>query len=179
MPLNLAGQELFIDSPKILMVRDPRDAIVSDYFSTAHSHPVPEPFEGFDDTHSWTLKRRADARAATIDAWVLEHSRYLNRTMVQYAPVTALPTTLVVKYEDCIFKKDELLRVIAGHFGWHIDDEVIARILAWADVRPDQEDPESFIRQVTPGDHRHKLRRRTIAQLNRRLKDSMRLFGYH
>jgi hypothetical protein len=178
MPLNLAEEELFIASPKIFMVRDPRDAIVSDYFSTAHSHPVPEPFEGFDDTHAWTLKRRADAVATPIDDWVLEHSRYLNRTMLQYAPVTELPTTLVLKYEDYIFNKERLLHAIAGHFGWHVDDAVVAEILTWADVRPDQDDPTNFIRHVTPGDHRNKLRRRTISQLNRRFRDSMRLFGY-
>jgi hypothetical protein len=178
MPLSLVDQQLFLDSPKILMVRDPRDAVVSEYFSAAHSHPVPEPFDGFDDTHAWILENRADAIATSIDAWVLEHAPYLNQTMMLYAPVAASPSCLVVRYEDYIFRKDELLRAIATHFAWRIDDQIIAEILSWADVRPDREDPNNFIRQVTPGDHRNKLRRRTIARLNRRLRNSMRLFGY-
>ena len=42
MPLVFAQSELYRRSRKILLVRDPRDALVSEYFSLAYSHGLPE-----------------------------------------------------------------------------------------------------------------------------------------
>jgi hypothetical protein len=88
------------------------------------------------------------------------------------------PTTLVVRYEDYIFSKAELLRVVADHVGWRLDESLVAQILAWADVVPAQEDAHQFVRQVRPGDHRRKLSRRTIWRINRLLRPALRLYGY-
>src|ERR1019366_9332914 len=102
----------------------------------------------------------------------------MNKTMIDYARVAKDPNTLVVKYEDYIFEKGALLRAIADHFGWTIDEMLIGLILEWADVRPDEENPVEFIRKVTPGDHREKLKRKTIRAMNFPLRPAMRLFGY-
>jgi hypothetical protein len=50
--------------------------------------------------------------------------------------------------------------------------------MGWADVLPEAERPDQFIRRVVPGDHKEKLSPAVIRQLNTRLAASMELFGY-
>jgi hypothetical protein len=84
----------------------------------------------------------------------------------------------VYHYERAILDKRWFLTDLCAHFGWQASEEQINLILGWADVRPDVEEPTAFIRKVTPGDHREKLRPGTIAKLNSVFEDEMRLFGY-
>jgi hypothetical protein len=178
MPLSLLDDELFDTSPKILMVRDPRDALVSEYFSSAYSHPVPEASEDSDDTRALMMRNRSRAINSSIDAWVVRAATGMNTSLAAYSVIVGAPTTLVLRYEDYVFRKDALLRAIADHVGWRLDDALITRILTWADVVPEEEDPQRFVRQVSPGDHRRKLARRTIWRINRLLRPAMRLYGY-
>src|SRR5262245_12809956 len=41
-PLALADRDVFHASRKVVLVRDPRDALVSEYFSNAFTHPIPD-----------------------------------------------------------------------------------------------------------------------------------------
>jgi Sulfotransferase domain len=178
MPLAFLESELFLTSPKLLFVRDPRDALVSEFFSLAYSHPIPPPSAEGDDVTQLMQGQRAATLLAGIDASVIERGRMLAGTMLQYAPIVGLPSTVVLKYEDYIFRKGDLISLIARWFGWYVDDQLTRLILEWADVRPQREDPAAFIRRVTPGDHREKLRPATINTINATLRPAMELFGY-
>ena len=178
MPLAFLDSELFLTSPKLLFVRDPRDALVSEFFTLAYSHPIPLPNSAADEVTRLMERQRAEALQSSIDEHVTGRAPMMLGTMLQYAPVVGLPSTSVLKYEDYIFDKGALISTIARRFGWHVDDELIGHILRWADIRPQREDPTAFIRRVTPGDHREKLRPETIAGLNRLLQPAMDLFGY-
>lgn len=178
MPFALTGRPLFDSSPKILMVRDPRDVVVSDYFSTAYSHPIPEPSRGRDDARQLLLRKRSQALNTSIDEWAVREIEGILRTMAEYSEILDSSTSLVVRYEDYIFEKPALLRTIAAHVGWRADEAVIGQILQWADVRPSQENPREFVRQVVPGDHRAKLTSNTILALTNRSAATLRMFGY-
>jgi hypothetical protein len=178
MPTAWLKDERFMRHPKMLMVRDPRDALVSDYFSTQFSHRIPEASDGHDDMVVLASTKRSIASSTRIDDWVLQEAAGFNRTMMSYAPLVDDALTKVVTYEEYIFAKEALLRLMAEHFSWRVDDGVIADILEWADVRPDAEDPHKFIRKVTPGDHREKLNRITRSRLRIRVGPSMELYGY-
>jgi hypothetical protein len=178
MPLAFLESELFLTSPKLLFIRDPRDALVSEFFSLAYSHPIPLPSTEGDDVTRLMQGERAAALLAGIDALVIERAGMLAGAMLQYAPIVGMPSTLVLKYEDYIFRKGELISLIARWFGWYHDEELTRLILEWADVRPQREDPDAFIRRVTPGDHREKLRPATINTINAALRPAMELFGY-
>jgi hypothetical protein len=167
-----------VESPKVLLVRDPRDALVSDYFSTAFTHGIPEPFGDADDTHTLLTGKRAEATSMSIDEWVVHHATGFNAALTAYAPIMSSPTTLLLRYEDVIFAKADMIRTIVSHVGWHADEELIGHILVWAEQQPEDEDPHRFVRQVTPGDHRRKLKWSTIARINRLLRPAMRLYGY-
>jgi hypothetical protein len=84
----------------------------------------------------------------------------------------------MLRYEDVIFNKRALIGAITAHFRWTAEEAAVEKILSWADVRPAQEDPRAFIRQVSPGDHRRKLRPTTIRRLTQRMLPVMDLLGY-
>lgn len=178
MPFALLGNELFDRSPKLLIVRDPRDALVSEYFSNAYSHPIPEPTTESSGVTEMMQRQRAEALKNGLDLSVINRARELVRTTMEFGAVAKSSTTMVLKYEDYIFNKRELIATIVKHFGWTVDESSLVNILRWADVRPAAENPQAFIRKVTPGDHREKLRPATIVDLNRLLQSPMRLFDY-
>lgn len=178
MPRIFLSSEIFRRSPKLLFVRDPRDALVSEFFSNAYSHPLPDENAGATNIREHLLLQRNLALEAGIDATVLRQSPDMAKTMLEYAPIVGWDTTTVLRYEDYVFSKRALIETIARAFNWSIDEELIGKILAWADVRPETENPKAFVRKVTPGDHRGKLRPETIAKLNSELAATMELFGY-
>ena len=124
------------------------------------------------------LQVRSEALGAPIEASVLKSARHMVATMREYAPLLTDPLLKLYRYEDVIFEKRRLLESIGSHFGWPIDAEAISRILAWADVVPSEERPTEFIRRVHPGDHREKLSKPAIGELNAVLADTLRTFGY-
>jgi hypothetical protein len=178
LPPILAWSELFSTGRKVLLVRDPRDALVSLYYSDAYSHLVPEPTDGFDDVRRMMEERRQRARSMSIDDYVIERARPTARILMGYLPLIRSSTVRWLRYEDTIFEKSSLIASVAEHFGWKADDEVTARIVSTSDVLPEAENPLDFIRQVKPGDHVAKLRPATVVALNRILGAAMRPYGY-
>jgi hypothetical protein len=178
MPFSLLSNKLFENSPKVLIVRDPRDALVSEYFSNAYSHPLPEQTAESSDTKALMERHRQQALQSGPDTYVLEQARDMARTITEFAAVAKASTTMLVKYEEYVFNKRQLIWNIAQHFGWTVDEDSIVNILQWADIRPETEDPRAFIRKVTPGDHREKLQPATIVRLNTVLLRTMRLLDY-
>jgi hypothetical protein len=179
MPTIFLSSEIFRQSPKLLMIRDPRDALVSLYFSIAYSHSVPEGNAAGSEVTKHLLKQRQLALSEEIDVAVIRLANAMAKTMLEYARIIDWNTTTVLKYEDYILDKRALITTIARTFEWSIDERLIGHILSWSDVRPPEvEDPRAFVRKVTPGDHREKLKPATIATLNTKLADAMKLFAY-
>lgn len=178
-PLIFRKSPIYTESPKLLLVRDPRDALVSLYFSNAFSHSLPAADGSSAGAREHMLKQREEALQTDLPAYVLAQAAGLNRTFVTLAPEAADPRTRIFRYEDVIFSKRQWMLDAARHFGWpEENDGVIDKILEWADARPATENPTEFVRKVTPGDHREKLDAATIAKLNTILAPAMKLFGY-
>jgi hypothetical protein len=178
MPAALTNHPIFRAGQKILLVRDPRDALVSEYFSMAYSHPVPAGTDSGAQVTDMMQMLRQRALNAEIDVLVVERAMSMRKTFLGYADVARSAGTELLRYEDYIFRKPELVRLIAKQFDWAVDSRQIDQIMVEADQRPATEDPTAFVRQVTPGDHRIKLRPATIASLNKILKPAMEAFGY-
>jgi Sulfotransferase domain len=178
MPAAFSDAPLYREGKKILMVRDPRDALVSEYFSNAYSHRIPQRTQDAAAITDLLEKLRREALGTQIDEYVLDRARSLLSAFLGYANQLKSASMTVVKYEDYIFKKPDLIRLIARDFDMHVDDAQIAAMMAWADIRPEKEAPTAFVRRVTPGDHREKLRPETITKLNRIMKPAMDTFGY-
>lgn len=177
LPPVLAWSPEFLGGRKVLMVRDPRDALVSRYYSNGWSHPIPDASNDGDDVTALMVQLRDQVRATPIDEWVLKAIRHARRSLMAYVPLRHDPTVLVLRYEDYIFEKPTLIARIADHFGWSADEATVERILSWAEVEG-HDDPAEHVRHVTPGDHRQKLSADTIYRLNRLLEDVMVPFDY-
>ena len=173
-PTILYNDPVFQQARKILLVRDPRDALVSEYYSNAFSHSLPTGGTGA----SIIERERERALHSEVADYALERVDYLNRTVSGYRRLIGDTSVLVLKYEDVVFDKAAWIDKIVGHFGWNVSDQLVADILGWADIRPDAEDPTSFVRHVAPGDHLDKLSPTVIARINERLSDVWTTLGY-
>lgn len=176
-PTGLRENRRFRLGKKILLVRDPRDALVSEYFSNAYSHRLPKA-SGESGVRERLLAQREKALGSSVDAYVLERAELMRRTIAAYEEILEDEGLLVLRYEDIIFAKEKMLRDVAAHFRWRCEAEDMARIIARIDVRPEAERQTEFIRKVTPGDHRDKLGGDTIAHLNEIFAGLMSRLGY-
>lgn len=173
-PTGFYADPVFKGGKKILMVRDPRDALVSEYFSNAFSHSLPTAADG----NSVLERERRRALQSSLEAYVLERVDQLDRTVSGYKHLIGDPNLLVLRYEEVIFDKAAWIWKIVNHFGWKATDQLVSNILSWADVRPSAEDPKAFVRRVAPGDHLEKLSPEAIAQVGAKLSDVWSGLGY-
>lgn len=173
-PTAFYTDQVFREAKKILVVRDPRDALVSEFFSNAFSHSLPSEQDGT----SVIEQERARALQSNLAGYVLERVDQLNRTVSGYKHLVGDPNLLVLRYEEVIFDKANWIARIAEHFGWTVSDELVRNILGWADVRPEAENPTAFVRRVAPGDHLDKLSPEVIASVNGKLSDVWSSLGY-
>ncbi len=177
-PRTFQDNEIFRSGLKLFMVRDPRDALVSEFFSNAYSHPIPEETSSAGEVAQMMVSLRQRAITDGIDGYVIERASSIVRTIMEFAAIMQMPNTRVLRYEEVVLEKRRLIGAITEHFGWAMPERGVEKILAAVDVLPEKEDPRAFIRQVTPGDHRRKLAPATIARLNRLLWPAMNLLGY-
>jgi hypothetical protein len=168
----------FANGRKVLMIRDPRDAMVSEYFSNAYSHAIPSMDETSPGASSNLLTQRKKALESTIDDYVRGRAKLMRRTFFEYESLWSDPNVLRLRYEDVIFAKRELIEELASFFGWTCSEEALSEILEEVDITPETENPHSFVRRVSPGDHLEKLMPETISCLNSELEDVLRVYGY-
>lgn len=166
---NLRGKQC------VLLVRDPRDALVSEYYSYGGkciSHRLPNKNkEEFLDLFSTSSELE-------IDEYVLRLARNHLNKLISYKSFLDFDHVLLRKYEDIFFDKKTFLKDIFSHFGIKISPLIIEQIAAKHDIRPIQEDPTKHIRKGTPGDHRTKLQPDTISKLNEIFYDTCCWYGY-
>jgi len=184
-----------MDESRILLhLRDPRDVLVSMYFSYCYSHSG--------EVAGGTGYRKAVADNG-IDDFVLElamaqrqpvsgdygtgahlweiagnvQQRY--RTYVEQLLEGSHPNVVLLRYEDMISDLDGWLGKVAEEF--EVDDPATVKRLA-DHYRPafqrKSENAWVHMRKVTPGDYLEKLRPATIAELDRIFGDMLACLGY-
>jgi hypothetical protein len=160
---------------KLMVVRDPRDMLVSRYFSTKFSH-------GFKSRgtpqFAQLMHQLIEDSEMDVDSYCLFYSWIVNADFFMHSDIIADPNTLVVKYEDFVYDKGQLALALCNWFGLDVLQERIFVIAARHNTIPDTERPDQHIRQVHPGDYRRKLKPETIAALNGVLGKFMARFGY-
>ena len=164
----------FSKTKNILLIRDPRDMLVSLYFSVKYSHSIPKLKEA---DHPMT-RERAALQEIGIDQSVLNKAHAYRNYFQDYMKHLPAATTRVYRYEDIIFKKKEWIEDMLGFLGLELGLQKIKTIAEKYDVRPDTEDPKKHIRQVTPGNYKSHLSQTTIDKLDKLFRPVMRLFYY-
>jgi hypothetical protein len=159
---------------KLLVVRDPRDVLVSQFFSISLSHQTPGAAK-----RDEFLRRRAHAQEIGIDAFALERAPAVGAILRRYADeLVPVPGTLVTTYEELVTDLGAWLRRTLPFLHLDVDEHLVATLVAENRPAPEREDVTAKRRQVTPGDHRRKLAPETIAALDEVLAPELAAFGY-
>lgn len=174
-PPSLAGCLNQLPGQKILMVRDPRDMLVSMFYSIKYSHGWPAK-----GTEQFFFKLRS-LQAYTdldIDAFCISCVTIYISGLDNYLDLLGDRNTKIIRYEDVIFKKIELARIICEWFSLRFSSRRLEELVAPFDVKRSDERPNEHVRQVEPGDHKRKLQSSTIEFMNIAFADFMRKFNY-
>lgn len=158
----------------ILLVRDPRDRLVSLYFSAAQSHTVPKRGEGMQHLQSV----RQEALDTDINSWAQTKLPWVMNVLSSYHRHLPPESTRIYRYEDIVLRKEEWLLDIIGHYQFPLDREVAAKVATDNDILPKQENPNAHIRQVKPGNYRKHLSEDTITCLNDSFANILDVYGY-
>lgn len=157
---------------KLVLVRDPRDILVSLYFSHAYSHEMPKAGEA---RKAWE-ERRNTALATDVDQYAIQQAGSVLTHLMRMGDLVGDPGVTLLRYEDIIFDKERLADIICETIGLDIPREARVAIAKKNDIRPAQENKLAHIRNVAPGDHLNKLKPETISQLSEVLSPALDLF---
>ncbi len=172
LPVSLVDSGWCKSAHTFALIRDPRDALVSMYYSFLGSHIPPQCLKDTDKFEADKLRVRS---STDIDNYVLSASEsYLKNVKMILDFCSKSRSFTLLRYEDVIFKKSLLVKSIIEliELNSKLSDlydknkELIDEITARYDVVPTEEMPRSHIRKVTPGDWSNKLKTET----NRSLK---------
>jgi hypothetical protein len=175
LPRSMLGAASIGSARKILVVRDPRDMLVSGYYSAKFSH-------GFAEKGSPQFRRLMREiikdTQMSIDEYCLYYSWIINSQLLSHADVISDPKTLIFKYEEFLYDKRRFARQLCDWFSVGLSPDRIDAIAAAHDFIPESERPDQHIRQAHPGDYQRKLKPETIAALNAVLGRFFTTFGY-
>ncbi|MFI4898160.1 MAG: sulfotransferase domain-containing protein [Phycisphaerales bacterium JB059] len=166
------------DAPKLLLVRDPRDILVSHYFSMSRSHPTPGSKLSEIKAERFT-KERERVQVTSVDEHALRKAPMFRKHFAGYAErLLEQPNLRVDRYEDIVFDKRRWIDGICEHLGWDVDQTRRAQVASRHDIVPEGEHEDQHIRRVRPGDHIDKLRPETIEALNEIFAPFLDHYGY-
>lgn len=155
----------------VLQLRDPRDVLTSLYFSTVYSHALISPK---------VIRRRQQAEQMTIDEFVIAETEEYGPIYQEYIDeLLGKKEVLFLKYEDMVDSFENWLNKLISHVGFSADSTILDLLRKEADFTVAQEDPYLQRRQVIPGDHKRKLERETIDELNRIFGPILKRLDYH
>ena len=168
-----------MDSYKVILsVRDPRDILVSNYYSTTLSHPVPPPES---DKRDEFLKVREWAKSIGIDEYVLSEMEKVRFVFERYknSLVSTYNNVVVVKYENMVSNYESWLTDLANKAGLKISDQLHRELSTkFEQNRVKKENKFAHVRKGVAGDFKEKLQAETIDQLNAEFDEVLRYFGY-
>lgn len=181
LPQFLLQNSLFKKRKKIFLVRDPRDSIVSEYFSVAYSHSLPKvENSNTGGAREDILRRRKESKFQEIDEYVLKNAPAMNRTIMEYIKALKFddPKLQLYRYEDIITNKQFWIEEMARFLELELPKSLLDNILDRLDIIPSKETSNNFVRKALPGDHKEKLTTKTIDELNGIFSEILNEFDY-
>jgi len=168
-----------LSSYKILLtIRDPRDILVSGYYSAAYSHPIPPQESGKREAF---LAKRNEVRKKSIDEFVLERSERVQDTFIAYQNrlVSKYNNVILLKYEQMATDYEGWLDTLSRQLQLTMSSGLKTQLIeANKQQAAKSEDKHRHRRKGQPGDYKEKLKPATIRQLNKQLKPVLDAFGY-
>ncbi|MCG8307963.1 MAG: sulfotransferase domain-containing protein [Cytophagales bacterium] len=162
----------------IFMVRDPRDILVSEYFSVAHSHPVPSKNGNKVDDF---ISKRNFAKEVDIDTYVLNQSQKIRSIYDRYLHLLIRKghNIHLTKYEDMVEDFGSWLTNLLNYLELEVSSAFRKSIENKFDrAKPKAEDKKSHNRKGKRGDYLEKLNASTIDKLNAEFAEVIREFKF-
>jgi len=160
----------------ILMLRDPRDVLVSSYFSQAYSHSPPMNRSKLDHF----IQRRERTRSLSIDEFALKMAEEWAHRYRAYANnLLGQSNVTFLKYEDMILSTEKWLSTLAGALDIDLTKSDIANIYKIGQFnKAKTNNINDHIRHALPGEHKNRLSIETQNKLNVHFADVLEAFGY-
>lgn len=161
------------NSKVIIMLRDPRDVVVSMYYSMAYTHELPANRNRRKDF----ISERNDIVSMSIDDFVLKKSPHLLSVYAEYfLNLSKNKNYYFCTYEDMIFNFQLWITGLENYLGIKFDEEI--KKIWQQQVTPPKIESLSHIRKMLPGDHRLKLQPETIVKLDEIFSEFINRFSY-
>jgi len=155
----------------ILLVRDPRDMVVSLYYSVTKSHVIPEGNESL-------RKNREQSLQKAIDEFVIDKMHSYVGQFKTYKEKLAGKQVKVYRYEDVIYDKATWLGDVLDYLEIDKSPALLKSVVQRFDVIPDTENETQHVRQVHPGNYKKKLSDSAIEKLTEKAKDFLTHYNY-
>lgn len=174
----------------LMMIRDPRDCLVSMYFSFLHSHAKPRMLKKQASCKNSLTKEGSDAASLPdINDYVLQNADWYKTMVTQmFAFGKQTQDCLIIRYENVVCNKQSLCnylyqaiktnlspgnvvptthqQIARSYIPAFLHSFVLHSIARSQDKIPEKENPNLHVRKALPGDHAAKLNSATIGQLN-------------
>jgi hypothetical protein len=169
---NASDPEFIRHRIAIFLIRDPRDILVSQYFSFGFTHG----FSPVKEIRELQQQIRSDIQTKSIDQYCIEEaSKTLDGFKTAWRLNQSSSRSVILKYEDMIVNWDVFSEALTKYID--LKSKVLAQI--YKRTRPvEKEDLTSHRRDGRPGSFRHKLQKDTIEYLNEVFMDVLKEHQY-
>jgi hypothetical protein len=183
-PISGIGSVALKSARSFTMIRDPRDCLVSMYFSFLGSHPAPDSLTQ-EQKIAWSAHKQMLREETPIDVYVVQEApKYKANVLSMLAFAAKTGKADIIRYEDFVLDKIKLCAVIMDALCNSLMKPIEARdinlepIAKARDMIPENERPNQHVRRAIPGDHIDKLNPETIDQLNLIFDEVLLRYGY-
>lgn len=162
----------------ILLVRDPRDILVSAYYAVAYSHSKP----GQSEKQHQFMVLRQQAQSSTIDHYVRQQCDRLYEVFERYQRllVQPYPTVYITRFEEMIADFPQWLSSLLEYCDLKISDRLSQQLVdEHLRLTPRTENVQRHQRKGKVGDYLEKLTPETIEYINSKFSETLRFFNYH
>lgn len=162
----------------ILSVRDPRDILVSKYYSVAFSHAIPPITSG---KRFEFLKHREMVQGMDIDTYVLQESKSIFSVFNDYKIhlLEKYDHVGLVEYDDMIHNYEQWLDNLISKCGINVSTALRNELRSdFQQTKKQKENKNDHIRKGISGDYKEKLNPKTIDILNSRYEELLDYYGY-
>ncbi|HMO92489.1 MAG TPA: sulfotransferase domain-containing protein [Pirellulaceae bacterium] len=171
--VSVAAEPEFVkDKLAIFFVRDPRDMLVSLYYSFGFTHG----FSSVPEIREQQAKLRREIQTQTLDEYVIAGAGQVAGYFSQLQELSRACTRgTLLRYEDLVEDFDKFIECFTSVVT--LDQAVIDQI--YQQSRPNQvEDTTSHRRSGQAANYQDKLKESTVAILNQQLAGVLASFGY-
>lgn len=155
----------------ICFIRDPRDIIVSYFYSEAYSHVI----SSNPTISSIQLQRREHAIKIGLDQYAIEKADHLNEKFKLMADILQENANAVLlRYEDMIYDYDNFYKKLSDAIPLPLE----TKEMIFTYTRPRQGSNYSHRRSGERGNYIKELKPETIKVINEKLKANLDYFNY-